>query len=151
MDKKLKKRVTDQFAACMQAELPSFSLYLGSRDYLFDAETVWEDSSTMAGVYLYVILTPEFKGRDQFTIEIAWSRLRRFPQLVRRPSLSFASEFENCFEAHEASARLPKIISLDQDSWIDINKDNVDEVMHKQFMDLMKYGMPFLKENCLPR
>ncbi|MFZ6781313.1 hypothetical protein ACO0LD_31135 [Undibacterium sp. Ji83W] len=151
MDKKLKKRISDQFAACMQKELQAFSLFRGRSDYFFDTETVWEDSSTVAGVNLYVIFTPEFNGRDQFTIEMGWSRLQRFPQLVRRPSLSFASEFAHCSDAQEATARLPKIISLELDSWIEVNKDNVEEVISMQFKNLMEHGMPFLKKNCLPR
>ncbi|BBB68167.1 hypothetical protein UNDYM_3914 [Undibacterium sp. YM2] len=150
MNKKLKKRVLDQFAACMQKELQAFSLFKGSSDYFFDTEKVWEDSSTVAGVNLYVIFTPEFNGRDQFTIEIGWSRLQRFPQLVRRPSLSFSSEFTLCSDAQEATARLPKIMSLELDSWVEVNKDNVEEVVSTQFKNLMAYGMPFLKENCLP-
>lgn len=151
MNKKLKKRVLDQFAAYMQKELQAFFPFKGSSDYFFDTEKVWEDSSTVAGVNLYVIFTPEFNGRDQFTIEIGWSRLQRFPQLVRRPSLSFSSEFARCSNAQEATARLPKIISLELDSWVGVNKDNVEEVVSTQFKNLMTHGIPFLKENCLSR
>lgn len=142
MDKKLKKRVIDQFAKYMQAELQTFVLFQEKSDYFFSSEKVWEDVSTVPGANLYIIFTPEFKGRDQFTIEIGWSKLRRFPRVITRPFLAFKSDFENCYELQEATTRLPYITG--EKEWIDINMDNSEEVIQKQIKNLIEYGMPFL-------
>jgi hypothetical protein len=146
LDKNLKKRVIALFTAHMQAELPSFVPFTKKSEYFFSAEKVWEDTSIVPGARLYIIFSPEFNGRDQFSIELGWSKLHRFPQVLRRPSLSFESEFRNCHQLDEATARLPKIISLHFESWIDINAEKMEEVMAEQFRMLIEYGIPFLKK-----
>jgi hypothetical protein len=146
LDKNLKKRAIALFTEHMLAELPSFVQYAKKSDYFFSTEKVWEDISTIPGANLYIIFSPEFKGRDQFTIELGWSKLCRFPEVLRRPSLSFKAEFQNCHSLEEATARLPKIISLDSESWININAESVGEVIAEQFRNLIEYGIPFLKK-----
>ena len=146
MEKKFKKVVIDLFTRRLHEALPSFAPLKEKSEYLLPAEKAWQDSSTVAGANSYIIFTPDFKGRDQFTIELGWSTLRRFPELLRRPSLSFAHDFENCYARPEASARLPKIISLDTDSWISINPENVEETIAQQIRDIIDFGIPFLKK-----
>ena len=144
MDKKLKKRIYDVLARLIHELLPSFVPFQEKTKYLWPGEKAWEDTSSTQNASLYIIFSPEYKGRDQFTIEIAWSRLRRFPELIRRPSLAISGrgEIEQCYVYQEASVRLPRLV--EEESWVDVNNDNVDEAVARQFKTLLDYGVPFL-------
>jgi hypothetical protein len=143
MDRKLRKRAFDLFARHMKESLPTFKPFRAKSLYVWPGEVVWEDAETMGDTTLFIILSPEPKGRDQFTVELGWSRLRRFPELIQRPSLAFQSEFERCYERDEATVRLSSL--TDHHSWIDLYDDNVNVAVATQVRNLLDHGIPFLQ------
>jgi hypothetical protein len=143
MDRKLKKQVVDMFARHMKESLPTFTAFTARSSYLWPGEVVWEDGATVGGTTLFVILSPEPNGRDQFAVELGWSRLHRFPQLIQRPSLAFQSDFERCGERDEATMRLSSL--TEHQSWIDVDDDNVNVAVSTQVRNLLDHGIPFLK------
>lgn len=143
MDKTLRKHALDLFAKQMQELLPTFVPFKGKSKYFFGSEKVWEDVSSVPNANLYIVFTPEFKGRNQFTIEVGWSKLRRFPQVSRRPSLAFEPDFQGCYERPEATTRLPYLAGGDE--WIDVNSDNLEAAILGQLNNLIDYGLPFLR------
>ena len=126
----------------MTEALPSFAPFNEKNLYLWPSEKVWVDATTFTNATLYILFCPESKGRDQFTIELGWSKLRRFPELIQRPSLAFKADFENCYERQEVITRLPYL--TEENEWIDINGDDVEEIILKQMKNLIDCGMPFL-------
>lgn len=142
MDKDLKKRAIDFFTQYLGESLPTFTSYREKSKYFFGSEKVWEDVTSVSAGYLYVIFCPEYKGRNQFTIEIGWSKLRRFPHVSRRPFLAFKSDFENCYIHQEATTRLSYITGATE--WLDIDRDNVEAVIREQIRSLVEHGIPFL-------
>ncbi|MFL6660487.1 MAG: hypothetical protein ACJ8GW_20540 [Massilia sp.] len=142
MDKALKKLAIDEFAKLIEQNLPGFQPYSEKNRHLVPGERVWINETTFGDVSLFAIFSPEDKGRDQFTIELGWSRMRRFPQLGRRPSLAFKSDFESCYERAEAITRLSYLTG--EKEWIDINKENVKAVMLEQINSLASIGIRFL-------
>lgn len=85
MRKELGKALKEVFTRSMAAELPRFretpvkSMYLNPGERVFE----WAPGGAKR---LFVLLVPHPKGGDQFTVELGWSTLGRFPELGMRPS-----------------------------------------------------------------
>jgi len=144
MEKKLKRRAIEKFIRCINETLPSFVPLEEKNNYLFPGEKVWLDAKTLDDATLYILFCPEHKGRDQFTIEIGWSKLFRFPELIQRPSLVSKADFDKRYQQQEAVTRLSYLTG--EKEWIDINESNIEEVIQAQARNLVVYGMPFLNE-----
>jgi len=63
----------------------------------------------------YLVLVQDHHGRDQFTIEIGWSAMSRFPDLPMRPSGRASSERVE-FQEEEFICRLRSVWSV-KDYW----------------------------------
>lgn len=149
MERKLKKRLFDLFAENMQKALPTFRPFKAKSSYVWPGELIWQDGETIADTSLFIIVSPESKGRDQFTVELGWSKLRRFPELAQRPSLVSQVDFEHCHDHREATLRLSSL--TDHISWIDVNYDEVEVAVANQLRNLLDHGIPFLKAARGPR
>lgn len=141
MEKKLKKRAISLFEKRMLQELPNFTRTEEKSLYIWPDEVVWVKDGESAKYF--VIFSPNAKGRDEFVIEIGWSKLHRFPELQRRPSLSFEFEFKDCYSLDEATARVSYFSEREYSPVV--NEDNLEEVVAAQFAELREHGIPFLR------
>lgn len=119
MRKELSKALKEAFTQAMAAELPRFretpirSMYLNPGERVFS----WEAAGA---ANLFVILVPHPKGPDQFTIELGWSVLGRFPELSMRPSLRLPKRGEE-FQESEYVCRLGEVAG-GSDRWWSLAK-----------------------------
>lgn len=119
MRKELSKALKEAFTQAMAAELPRFretpikSMYLNPGERVF----AWPASGAAS---LFVILVPHPKGGDQFTIELGWSALGRFPELGVRPSMRPPKRGEE-FQEAEYVCRLGEV-ARGSDQWWSLEK-----------------------------
>ncbi len=111
MRKEYGKVLREAFARRLAERLPRFKPVRTGSDYLFPGERVfcWAVSGDL---HLYVILTPDQRGHDAFTVELGWSRLGRFPELSMRPNIMGPALDGAEFARDEAVVRLPYLTGI---------------------------------------
>lgn len=110
------------FEKSMAAHFPDFKPEKVTSMYLFPGERPFRRH--VEGVAdLWVILSPSQKA-DEFSVEVAWSRQFRFPELSMRPSPVPPQE---AFERDECSVRVGEL-AHGHDHWFVVEKfnDNFD-------------------------
>ncbi|AKJ27381.1 hypothetical protein [Caldimonas brevitalea] len=84
-------------------------------DYVFPGERVFQRPGEAEGLLFWCVLVPH-QNLEQFTFDIGWSRLGRFPELTMRPSLQRPLE---AFGLPEYFGRLGEV-SSGQDLWWEV-------------------------------
>lgn len=107
MRKEYGRILRNVFEKEMKSKLPQFELIKIKSVYIFPGERIfrWIPKSSL---HCFIILSPSHKGYDEFTIEIGWSVLGRFPELSVRPS-PVKSADENIFSRSEFICRLTNL------------------------------------------
>ena len=99
-------------------------------------------------LWLVIIVSPDPKGRDAFTVEVGWSKLTRFPELGMRPS-GFASQSLNEWRNDEFVCRLNSISVTLPEFWTLVSSlDNGSDQIRAQLSDAAQkteeHGIPYL-------
>jgi hypothetical protein len=96
MRKEYGKALRDAFDRQMKAKLPAFRPLKTESMYIFPGEQVYY-RMPREPINCIIILVPSRTDTDEFTIEIGWSKLGRFPECMRpclEPPTSARAEFE---------------------------------------------------------
>jgi hypothetical protein len=137
MDRKLRLALTSAFADQMRVSLPDFKLWNATAPCLSGGDVVWRKGNCL------VILTPDTRGlRDAVTVELAWSRHGRFPDLAQRPSLISQAQFDDVHLESEWIVRLGRIDGASFDL-IEVSLTSCDEVAAFLMERLQAVGLPF--------
>ena len=110
MRKEYGKALRDMFTAEMKSQLPGFvpvkvtSPYIGPGERAFR----WVPAEPL---HCWILLCPDQKGREAFTVEVGWSRLGRFPELSMRPSSAVPSPGRDELALDEYVCRLGEIVA----------------------------------------
>lgn len=105
MSKAFNEVVRREFHRRMSDRLPRFVASKSAKGFSIPGERAYAwsiDASTRARV----LLVPSVKGYNQFTIEIGWSRLGRYPELTARPCFDVPSPGHPEFALTEYVCRL---------------------------------------------
>lgn len=94
-----------EFTAQMKVKLPQFHPVKISSIYVWPGERAFR-WIPVEPIHLWILLCPDQKGREAFTVEIGWSRLGRFPELGMRPSFELPSSRRDEFKVDEYVCRL---------------------------------------------
>ena len=115
MRKEYRKAVRARFIRGLLEALPGFELVKVKAPLLFGGETVfrWAASDSL---HCFVILVPDAKGRQAFTVELAWSAAARFPEATSRPTLMLGPEAPWPVDVPEGIVRLGDLTD-GQDTW----------------------------------
>ena len=142
MDKKLRLKIVKELDTKITQAAPEFVQTKIKSMYVWPAETVWQKSTEICCYFL--ILTPELKrGEDKVTLELAWSRLKRFPELMQRPWLVTKEDLLTAHELQEGSVRIHALCDREFD-WLPVSTDSVAEAIDFVMTKLMEKGFPFL-------
>jgi hypothetical protein len=114
------KALREQFAARMKQQLPQFQpvtvKHPSSTKYAWwTGERVFRWIAKDS-VHCFIILVPTPKGADEFTVEVGWSTLGRYPELTQRPGDVPTLEREE-FGKPEFTCRLSWLIPGLADWW----------------------------------
>ena len=111
MKKEYSKVLKKVFKEAFKERVAGGSLWTQKSEYIFPGEVVYS-LGEYGDARVFVILIPSPK-EDKFTVEIAWSRNERFPQLSVRPNDMMA----NVETAEEYSVRLPRLVDGSDGYW----------------------------------
>ncbi len=118
MRKEYRWAVRERFSRGIAELLPGFVPRKVRSQLLFGDETVfaWEAGQ---GLLVFVLLVPDAKGRQSFTVELGWSVHNRFPEGSIRPSIILGPTEEIPPDLEEAIIRLGSLVSP-TDLWWDL-------------------------------
>jgi len=107
MRKEYGKPLRALFTAEMQSRLPQFAATTVKSQYIFPGERAfcWIPRDP---IRCWVVVQPNLKGHESFTVEIGWSTMARFPELGMRPSFQSPSDDHAEFAQPEYMCRLGK-------------------------------------------
>lgn len=142
MQKNLKAKVAALFAEEMKMAFPDFVQVKMKSMYIWPGEVLWRKDADDCSYF--IVLSPETKGRDEVTVELGWSRLKRFPELMQRPALVTAEAIANAERKDEGTVRLGRL-AADQWDWMPVNDELVPAVVAFFMEKLRQDGIPFLR------
>lgn len=110
MRKEYGKALRKLFSSEMKRRLPQFVPVKVSSIYILPGERAfcWTPAEP---VHLWILLCPDQKDREAFTVELGWSKLGRFPELSMRPSFEAPSSGRDEFTLDEYVCRLGMLVS----------------------------------------
>jgi hypothetical protein len=80
MEKNRKQKVANLFKRNIEKDFPQFQLSKIKSKYLFGEPVFrWIVNDK---IHVFFIVVPNEKKDDEFTLEIGWSKLSRFPELL---------------------------------------------------------------------
>lgn len=86
MSREFNAAVRRRFAEAMPDAAPAFSAALkGPKPWACPGEAAYS-WAVDTGRRAWIIVVPSLKGYNEFTVELGWSRLGRYPELGMRPS-----------------------------------------------------------------
>jgi hypothetical protein len=115
MRKEYAKALRDAFAKRMREDVPQFELQRVASDYVIPGERLFR-WIPVEPIHCWVILKPDAKGREAFTVEVGWSTRGRFPELSMRPTPLASPAQPEALERDECVARLPEL-RVGEDRW----------------------------------
>ncbi|MDH3207144.1 MAG: hypothetical protein OEO79_11065 [Gemmatimonadota bacterium] len=118
MRKEYRKAVRELFSRRLDEMLPNFHAVKLKSPLLFGGESVFRWAAG-GELVCFVILVPDPKGRQSFTVELGWSGLGRFPEGSSRPTLMLGPDDPDPVDVEEGIVRLGNLASRD-DSWWDL-------------------------------
>lgn len=141
----IRLRAITQEILCQR--VPSFDVWAYPTPFLGKNE--WAFSYDIDGqLYLFVVFSLHEKDKKEFTIEIGWSKLGRFPQLEMRPC--FGDEPNKQHDEFDFDEYLIRLSALWQgnDYWwrlprIFVNHERIDEVVSSAIDSLETHAAPF--------
>jgi len=115
MRKEYRKAVRELFAQGMQSRFPQFEPTKVKAPILFSGESVfrWEASNAL---HCFVLLVPDSRGHQSFTVELAWSHAARFPDVSSKPTIVLGPDDPTPIDVSEGIVRLGGILS-GKDLW----------------------------------
>jgi hypothetical protein len=144
MDKSVRTSLWKKLSTMMAEGFREFEPYKEKSVYIWPGELVFRSTELISPKTAFVIFSPETKGREQFTVELAWSIDAHFPKLTQRPSDVPAGN-EKMLSRPQAAVRLPTIADPNGGSWIDVGIDTVDIVVRRVMEELVQHGIPYLR------
>jgi hypothetical protein len=109
----LRKLFAEQMRACfpefVETKVNSRLFIPGDRAYV---------SASPTGTWLWIVLSPHWKGAEEFTVHIGWSRKARYPELSAVPSAIRPNAGGNEREHEEYMTRLPYLWESRPEYWV---------------------------------
>jgi hypothetical protein len=113
MNKLYRGVLRDEFLRLMKDRHPSFQLTKG----WLAGEIALEKRISGTSVSVFVMIVPDLRGGERFTVEMGWSTKGRFPEPEMRPSSSLKFDGSE-FRHDEFICRLGEIINGEDEWWV---------------------------------
>lgn len=141
MRKEYGKALRAVFTQEMKAHLPQFLPIKVSSFYIFPGEKAFRWVPAEPN-HFWIILCPDQKGREAFTLELGWSRFGRFPELGTRPSTKVPSKNRDEFALDEYVCRLGMLMT-GEDLWWRLENP-------LEYLDSQETYMAYLQQKVSP-
>jgi hypothetical protein len=108
MGKTFNESVRKQFASAIATVAPQFKPMRAPAEYAWAGERafVWD---AKRGIRCWVSLVTSPKGYNEFFVEIGWSTLGRYPELLSRPTLAGMESATDVLKYSEMMCRLSSV------------------------------------------
>ena len=116
MRKEYRRAVRELFTRGMASRFPHFEPIKVKAPILFGGDSVFR-SEPKPGVSHFVLLVPDARGRQAFTVEFAWSNAGRFPDVSSRPSVFLTPDDPPPKQVEEGIVRLGSLVSRTDRWW----------------------------------
>lgn len=144
MDKTLRTKLVLAFDKALTRQFSAFAQVKIKSMYIWPGETVWRREGAACSYFL--ILSPEAKGQSNaVTVELGWSRLKRFPELSQRPSLSTPAQLQAAASRDEGTVRIGSLCDGSFDL-LQVDEPGLQAVVDLLMEKLKVVGMPFLDQ-----
>lgn len=117
MRKEYGKVLRPYFSKKMIEAAPDFKETKVNSAYLWPGERAFCRSEGDS-IKCWIVLSPNPKGYDDFTVMIGWSTVGRYPELNVTPSMITPSSDRKEFEQEEYLIRLPQLWTNDDRWWV---------------------------------
>jgi hypothetical protein len=143
MEKKLRLKIAGEFGRAMERVFPMFEPTVIKSIFVSTSKSLWRcDSETSS---YFILLAPEPKNQqDSITVELGWSKLRRFPEVIQIPSVAFPVDVPGSYVLDEGVVRIHTLFD-NEFGWVDVTDENVSEVVRFFIEKLEQKGIPFLQ------
>lgn len=161
MKKEYKKALKESMSSMLKNEDLGFLEYKEKSQYLIPGDIAFVKPIS-SELLLLLILIPHRSGAEQFSIEIGWSKMGRFPHLGFRPS-GHPKEDQSEFSENEFVCRLSELWGEPNKWWTiediptspksireslkKIEKSDamvrVEPMVEDAIMHVRKYGLPY--------
>ncbi|MES3022378.1 MAG: hypothetical protein V4857_12435 [Pseudomonadota bacterium] len=142
MDKKLRLRFTTAFAGEMKKAFPEYVAVKLKSIYVWPGESLWRKDTEDCSYF--IVLSPHPKGeKDEMTVELGWSRRKRFPELMQRPSIVTKEGVSTAAERDEGSVRIGNLCANAFD-WTQVKDATIQDIVSFFILKLEQEGLPFL-------
>lgn len=132
MRKEILKLLREKFTDAMAVALPKFSAMKSKSAFFSARELLFR--YVVGSVHLFVILVPKDSDEASFTVELAWSRLGRLPELGMRPSRTPSSPRIEQQDV-EGAVRLREVVGEKDEWWEVMPLDATDPASVIRFME----------------
>jgi hypothetical protein len=124
--------------------LSGFSIYVDASEYLWPNEVAIVNS--LSNIDLFIIFSPHEQDSSRFTLDVGWSRLKRFPQVPARPCLDQPDIDRSEFVNDEYFTRVG-LIAANRDRWWHVGKDgNYKEPLKAATDNIRDIVVPYFEE-----
>lgn len=110
MRKEYRRAVRELFTQGMAERLPQFEAAKVKAPILFGGETVFRWAASPS-LHCFILLVPDARGQQAFTVEAAWSREARFPEVSSKPTLMLGPEDPEPLDVPEGIVRIGDLAS----------------------------------------
>ncbi|MFP5391845.1 MAG: hypothetical protein ACLGI6_09910 [Gammaproteobacteria bacterium] len=142
MDRKIRIKAVNMFGLEMGKFFPEFRPVKIKSMYLGPGTSVWQKDSTDCSYF--VMFCPEPKGQqDLVTVELGWSRLKRFPELMQIPSIAFPKDVPSAHKREEGIVRIGTLCDAEF-GWVPVKDETIASVVEFLIEKLQRIGIPFL-------
>jgi hypothetical protein len=134
------------FAEQMRVCFPEFVETKVSSRYFNPGDRAYV-SAFPTGTWLWIVLSPHWKGVEEFTVHIGWSRKARYPESSAIPSAVMPNAGGNEREHEEYMTRLPYLWESRPDYWV-IDSFVAGATPEEALAQLMRSMEPVSKERA---
>jgi hypothetical protein len=143
MDKAVRTSLWKQLTDALLEAFPSLEPNKQKSVYVWPGELVCRSRQLASSRTAFVIISPSQKGREQFTVELAWSMNDQFPPLTQRPS-GVSHQNESLLSQPQAAVRLFTLANPNASDWVEVGKDTIGDAVERTVRELKQYGLPYL-------
>lgn len=141
MSKSFNQIVAKEFAAAMSSKFPEFAPTKADRLYGWPGEKAF--SCSRAGRHDWLSLYFSKNGVDEFTVDVGWSYLCRYPQLPSRPLSGSGLQLAKA-RASEAFVRVRPLSGSLDDWWVMGSGFAVDRLVSDAMDCIERHAIPLL-------
>lgn len=141
---KKRKQLKDSVIRVMKTELPSFKRWTEKSLFIWPGELVFHEA--IISLNTFIVFSMHEQDDSLFTVDIGWSRQKRFPEIDMRPCDENPQSDAVLNEEKEFMTRLGILMNKDDCWWSvsDGSLGSIDAAVTDAVSAIKRYALPYL-------